>query len=340
MKQRIRGHLPTIFAGAIGLTLFFWLILIHGPGQVLAALAVAGSGLPVIAAYHLVPLFTNGIGWRALMPHSGRPGLLIVTRARWISESVNGLLPVAQIGGNVVRAVLMARAGLRASIAGATVVVDVTMNVAAQIAFTVCGLGLLLITTGPDLAGPVLIGTAVMALLLAGFYLSQRRGLFGGGTRLLARLSARIEGSSLVSNAAELDTEVQRLYGESRALLAAATWHFVSWVLGAGEIWLGLYFLGRPASMITALLMESLGQALRSAAFLVPGAIGIQEGGYLLLGGLFGIDANAALALSLIKRTRELILGIPGLFAWFIGTAASRQPDHKKNIQRKPPPDL
>jgi len=62
-----------------------------------------------------------------------------------------------------------------------------------------------------------------------------------------------------------------------------------------------------------ALLLESLGQAIRGAAFAIPGALGVQEGGYLLLAPLAGLPSDAALALSLAKRTRELLLGLPGL---------------------------
>ena len=71
--------------------------------------------------------------------------------------------------------------------------------------------------------------------------------------------------------------------------------------------------LGTPVSWANALLLESLGQAIRGAGFAIPGALGVQEAGYLLLGPLAGLPADAALALSLAKRSRELLLGLPGL---------------------------
>jgi len=61
------------------------------------------------------------------------------------------------------------------------------------------------------------------------------------------------------------------------------------------------------------LLLESLGQAIRGAAFAIPGSLGVQEGGYLLLAPLVGLPPDAALALSLAKRAREIVLGLPGL---------------------------
>jgi hypothetical protein len=62
-----------------------------------------------------------------------------------------------------------------------------------------------------------------------------------------------------------------------------------------------------------ALLLESLGQAIRGAAFAIPGALGVQEGGYLLLAPFAGLTPDAALALSFAKRAREILLGVPGL---------------------------
>jgi hypothetical protein len=71
-----------------------------------------------------------------------------------------------------------------------------------------------------------------------------------------------------------------------------------------------------PLSLAAVLVLESLSYALRSAAFFVPAAAGVQEGGYVLLGGLFGLGPDVALALSLLKRGRELILGMLGLLLW------------------------
>jgi uncharacterized membrane protein YbhN (UPF0104 family) len=71
--------------------------------------------------------------------------------------------------------------------------------------------------------------------------------------------------------------------------------------------------LAHPLSWGDALLLESLGQAIRGAAFAIPGALGVQEGGYLLLAPLVGLPPDVALAVSLAKRARELLLGVPGL---------------------------
>ncbi len=68
--------------------------------------------------------------------------------------------------------------------------------------------------------------------------------------------------------------------------------------------------------------------AARSAGFAVPGALGVQEGGLIVVCGLFGIHPDMAIALSMLKRLRELVIGIPGLIAWQL--SEGRRALHRK----------
>jgi glycosyltransferase 2 family protein len=63
-------------------------------------------------------------------------------------------------------------------------------------------------------------------------------------------------------------------------------------------------------------VIESLLYAARSAAFIVPNAVGVQEGAYVLLGAGLGLTPEMGLALSLLKRGRDLAIGLPPLAAW------------------------
>ena len=105
---------------------------------------------------------------------------------------------------------------------------------------------------------------------------------------------------------AGIDGEIHAIYRRPRALLMGTLWHSVGWVVGVGEAWLALWFLDAPVSFAEVLIIESLAFALRSAAFVVPGA----------LGALFGLGPDVALALSLLKRAREVLLAVPALLAW------------------------
>jgi putative membrane protein len=318
--QAIRGLLRSraAYGGlAVGVALFVAVIAWQGVADVAAVLRQAGWGIVAVALLHLPPLLADALGWRHVLPPEPRPRRRTLMRFRWIGESINDLLPVLQMGGNVVKAWLLVDRGIRIGAAAASVVVDVTLIVLAQILFTLFGLGLLVPSLGRG--SPLAIasvGAGTMAILLGGFYAAQRRGFFGILVRLSRRILGRLEWTAVSDGAATIDAEVLRLYGKRRALLVAECWHLLAWFVGVAEVWFALYILGHSVDVRTALLFESLGQAIRTGAFAVPGALGIQEGGYVLVGSALGIQPDVALGLSLVRRVRELLLGIPGLVAW------------------------
>jgi putative membrane protein len=300
-----------------GFGLFVALIGAQGVGDVAGAIAAAGWGLALVVAWHFAPMLADTIAWRVLLPrpHLRRMGLLVWMR--WICESINTLLPVAQVGGDLVRARLLYRAGVPGPMAGASIVVDLTTAVLMQIAFALLGVGLLLFHGGTaDAAVGIGIGIGVFGLLVLGFYLAQRAGMFLALARVFERMAGGGDWLSLVGSAARLDQSVGRLYRRRRPFAIACAWRFLAWSLGAGEVWLALHFLGHPVSLLEALMLESLGNAVRGAAFAVPGALGVQEGGFIILGSQVGLGAETSLALSLVKRFRELVLGLPGLAVW------------------------
>jgi hypothetical protein len=69
-------------------------------------------------------------------------------------------------------------------------------------------------------------------------------------------------------------------------------------------------------SFSEAYILEAVAQASASAGFFLPAALGAQEAGYMLAGRLVGIPPEVGLALSLVKRGSELVLGVPGLLVW------------------------
>jgi putative membrane protein len=289
----------------------------YGFADVAAAFTAATWGIALIAVFHVVPLMTDTIAWRWLLPPSHRGRLLDLLWMRWVNESVNNLLPAAQVGGDLVRARLAAQRGVPAPDAGASIVVDLTTSVLTLIAFGTLGALLLFPRHAQESAG-LLLGLAISATLVGAFYVLQRLGLFARVSRGAGRFVGGRRWSGLVGSATSLDAAIASIYARRGDVLASCAWAFAAWVLGAGEIWLALYFLGAPVGPVDAIILESLIQALRGAAFPVPGALGVQESGFVLLGTTLGIAPEIALALSLVKRVRELLLGVPGLIVWQI----------------------
>jgi putative membrane protein len=155
----------------------------------------------------------------------------------------------------------------------------------------------------------------IAAAALAGFFIVQRR----EGGRLVGALLRRAAGGREWLGVAAIERLYERLgaiYANRRGVAASAAIHMAVWFFGAVEVWVALYAMGHPVSISEAIVIESLGQAVRGAAFAVPGALGVQEGGFIALCALFGVPAGPALALSLVKRVPDLVLGLPGLLAW------------------------
>src|SRR5215469_13510127 len=99
-------------------------------------------------------------------------------------------------------------------------------------------------------------------------------------------------------------------------LVAGAAWHGVGWIWSGAGAWLCLALMGVHVELWKVLALESLIAAVKSVAFLTPGALGFQEGAYALVAPLFGITPEAALAVSLLRRAKDLVLGVPAMLAW------------------------
>jgi putative membrane protein len=304
--------------GLAGAGLFTVLLIRQGAPQVGAAFVSAGWAIAAVVIYHLaVPVFLDAIAWWVLFPNSDRLSLWQLFWMRWIGESVSTLVPSAAVGGDVVRARLAALHGASVPISAASVLVDITLGVFVQIAFTLAGLGLIVSVTGHEgFVRPTLIGALLGVIAMVGFYIVQRLGMFRFIGVIISRLANSSDWHSLINSGQTLDRTIRTLYARRRGVIGCCVWTAASLVLGSGEIWIALHAIGLQATLVNALIFQSVILAIRSAMFPVPGALGVQEGGYVVVGNLLGIPGDAAFALSLIARVRELILGIPGLITW------------------------
>jgi putative membrane protein len=314
---------------SLGVLLFVGVLVSQGLPAIIATLARAGWGLVLVAAFHLVPLVLDAAAICVLFSTGiGRNSLRDALLARWAGESANSLMPAGQIGGPVLMAVHLSQRGLSMGEAAAAITVSTTLQTFAQIVFALLGVVLLGAHSGHfsehDLRTAALIASAFLAVQVAGFYFIQRRGFFGKLMWAVRRFAGKRDWSRWQSHAQAIDLAVQSTYARRAAVMASFLLSLVGWVVGTGEVYLIALLLGTPVSWPNALLLESLGQAIRGAGFAVPGALGVQEAGYLLLGPLAGLPPDAALALSLAKRARELLLGLPGLV--YLRVAARSRP--------------
>jgi len=312
-----------IVGSAVGIGLSAWLLETYGLGRILLLLRDAGwFGIVAVIGFHVVQILFSAAAWRVVAGMTAvRPTLREYMVLRWIREGLNNLLPVAQIGGEFVAARLLHLRGVMLAPAIAGTVADLTLEMVTQIAFTLVGLALLLHSVGGGtIGGYVAGGLAVAAAIAAGFVgaqwlglaLAVENGLLWLGRSGLGR-SMRWNGTTRIAG---LHDALIDCYRRPRRVALAALWHMVSWLLGGLEVMLALHFLGHDVDFSSGVIIESLGQALKALGFAVPGALGVQEGGYIVICEVFGLSPEVAIALSLIKRFREVVLGVPGLLAW------------------------
>jgi putative membrane protein len=305
------GPIALAAGGLAVIALVVW----FGAAAIGAEVLLAAWALPPILAIHAATQWLSAIAWRTATGVA-QPGLARWFAIRVIRESVNGLLPVAQLGGNLVGIRLLMQRGVSGTAATAGTTIDITLEALTQLVFTLAGIATLAtLRPGESWASWVQGTVAALALGLAGFIVAQRV----AGLRIIAWLAGPL---ARIFPRFSMDT-VHRLFAalyerqRQHGMLARATLlHLLTLLLGVGETWLALAAMGHPTTLGEALVIESLGVAIRGAAFAVPGGLGVQEAGFVLIGGLFDIPPEQAIALSMTKRLRELSFGVPGLLAW------------------------
>ena len=317
-------RIPHLLALA-GLALATVLFARNNAAQIGDIVIAAGPGLVVAALLHALPIVINAMAWRRLFTGAQRPDLRVLALAVWVRESVNGILPVARVGGEIVAYRMVRRSAVSRAEAAASLVADMALSIVSQSAFAFVGLGVLLAAGRTSTMTTQLLAAAAGLLVLGGGFIAvQRAGTLAAMTRVVARAIARPL-QSTVRTSHRIDRAIRAVYGRRSDVTACVAWQLAGWITGAGEIWLALHFLGQPRDVYDAIAIEALIQAISSAAFVVPGALGIQEGGFVLVGAALGLDATTSLALAAARRLRDVIVFIPGLLAWQLsGARAAR----------------
>jgi len=311
-------HLSRIAALA-GLLLALWLVWRGNPGAVLALMRTAGSGLVLAALVHVLTMLPNARDWQSLIRGANRPGMGAMLRLVWIRESVNCMLPVARVGGEIVSFRLLRRWGVAASTAAASLVADLQLTLISQLLFAMFGVGYLLAHAASSalrLAGDLAWGMALFAPVLVLFSFVQHASPFERAARLLNRATSG-QLAALVGPSAKVDQRIKLVWRRRGTVLRYLfLWQPLQFLGASLEIWVALFFLGARISLTRAVVIESLIQAISSAAFFVPGGLGVQEGGFVLIGGALGLGPPTCLALAGARRIRDLLMYVPGLLAW------------------------
>ncbi|MGH8149846.1 MAG: lysylphosphatidylglycerol synthase domain-containing protein [Steroidobacteraceae bacterium] len=332
---------------ALGVAAMVVIIVREGGPSILTLLGEAGWVLLLLVPLHALPIGLDVLGWRTLIVRLTQPPrfatLLWIAAVR---EAINRLLPVASIGGEIAGIRLLANHDVEGTDAAASVVVEVLLTLVSQYLFVTLGVVLVLKAThGTRALDGLVLGlgialvaiTAMFALLRYGSVFErleqwvQRMIGVSRGARLNGWLGASgaspdaAHGSIAACGASvpvtgrgwqQLDATIRELCIARRLLALAAIWQLAGFVASSLEIWLTLRWFDHPIDFDASIALESLTLAVRQFAFLVPAGLGVQEAGLIGFGSLFGLTPDVAVTLSLVKRMRELLFGVPALASW------------------------
>lgn len=315
--RRYTAPLPAV-AAALGLAVALAVVARQDLSAVMVLLRRAGPALLWIVPYRLLPLALDALSWRLLLaPYDAarRAGTGFLLWVACVREAVARLLPLASVGGELVGIRLPLLRGVASAPVMASVALQVLVSVVNQYLFASLGLVLML-----HLGCSVDLGRAVGTALLAGLPLPVLVAWLLRHGRVFERLQGvlrRLLGNGLPPlDGVAVDAILRAALRQPRRLLAALALEFAGLLAGSVEIVLALALLGHSVSLAAALALEASVQALRHVFFVVPGALGVQEAALLLLGGVLGLPADLCIALSLVKRMREVLFGLPFLASW------------------------
>jgi putative membrane protein len=298
---------------AVGIAAMAALVIHFGAGAVGAALLAVGLvGFASVTATHVALIGVMGLAWGALLPGT-RPWVAVW--ARFVRDSGSEVLPLSQVGGYVLGTRALALAGVPATQGAASAIVDITLEFVGQLAYTALGLVWLLHLHTEGIApGAVVLGLAGASCLALAFVIVQRRGV-----RYVDRIAGILGqgwAERTAAGAAALHQALEAIYRRRGGLSVSFLLHFLCWIASASEVWIALRFAGQSLPFGSAMVIESLVYAIRTTAFFVPNSVGVQEGAYILLGAAFGLGPDMALALSFVKRGRDLAIGLPVIALW------------------------
>lgn len=327
-------------AGLLGLVAAIVLVTHQNWSAIRGAFDHAGWALLWLLPFHALPLLLDVFGWRALLAPSDPQRRVRIPFLFWVAtvrEACNRLLPVPNVGGEIVGIRLVKWRGLEGAPVAASVIIEVLLTLVSQYVFVALGLLLLIGMAGHIGTLNSVIGAVAATLPLPiGLIWILRHGqlfsrLEGFAEKLLGGPSRFTE----LLDGARLDDEVRKLYGMPARLIVACAWQVAGFVVGSFESWLALQLLGYPISVWDAIAIEATTQAVRHIIFFVPAGLGVQEGGLVLFGTIIGLPADAAIALSLVKRAREVGFGVPALLSWQWAEAHRL---HRRWLSRRKPP--
>lgn len=305
-------HIARLTIALLGACLLGWLLLRLDVSSVIMAFSRAGwlgFGLVLVAGLVLTCCLSSGF-YPLISEHVSAVTILA---SRQVRDSAGDILPFTQVGGMAAGMRVLILAGIRPSLAIAAGMVDVTTELLAQSLFILLGLFLAApaMQANPHWApymGWLIGGTLLFALAILGFALAQLAGSHMAEKAMRPAVFGASPGA--------FREAVHALYRRRGRVALSVALHLLGWCASGVWLWVVFRVLGYRLALPSAIAIQALLEGLRSAMVFVPAAVGVQEAGYAALAPLFGLPTEAGLAASLLRRARDICVGVPVLLAW------------------------
>jgi hypothetical protein len=305
-----RAKWVVMLAGAAGTALLVYLVIELGPTRVVSQLAGLGSVLPAVLLLTGMKYPLQAAGWRLALPREYRPSWSESIASTIAGDALGYLTWAGPVTGEPIRALLTRRSVPVAVGIAAGVVERGLYNATALVLVAAALLALALQTRGPGVAW-ALIGAVLVSAAAAWWWRARHRGS--------VRLPSRHDNAGAA--VADRTTPGQRLLGALRDLwlrrrhvipvigLLCVAQHLIL----VYEAQVLLRVLAEATTFGTALAFEAVTKVVNTVGTLVPGRVGISEGGSALLADALGLSASHGLSLALMRRVRALIWTAVGL---------------------------
>ena len=300
-----------------GIFIFHWVYKFFAGPESIKLILNAKYKIFYLIIAHIPTLFFDTLAWAILMVKN-KLSIKTTFVITWISQTSGKFIPSGNITGEFVRFYLARRSGQKFSDASSSVLMDLFI---ATFSLFIIGL-LALIFIVFSLKSNFILDKyqyLIMALVLISlgslfFLLIIRK-------RIISKLLASTKKFEFLSkknvyNLIRLDISLNKLSFRKKLLLSAITLRLIGWIAGAFEIYIFLWIIGVDAKVTDVIIIESVTAIIRSAAFFIPSAIGVQELAFVIVGELVGYSGIVSFSIAMGRRLREIMVGIPAIITW------------------------
>ncbi|QCE33699.1 HpnL family protein [Acetobacteraceae bacterium] len=321
----LKKYLPLLFFVA-GSICFLYLAINHDINAIFHSLLRVGFvGFSSLLLLSLLNYPILALAWKRTTPELGFFQLLC---SRIIRDSAAACLPFSQVGGILIgtyatitffskKQSRFLSKNEKRNIATASNLIDITIEAMAQVIFILTALFLLCVTHRSEDTYFKTVGASALILAISLLLFAWLQSHFGHLSRfLIPKIRNQKWKRFFKQKLLRLGIQFSKIWDKPFQIIQGLFFHYLAWIFSASLTWVALFLLSSHISWLNCLILEGISCAIISTFFFVPTSIGVQEGAYISLGLLFGIPAEISFSLSLLRRGREIFVGVPALLWW------------------------